>query len=192
MRFDPVAYWISGWAILRGDDSAKGGFDLSPAGFWRSFMAIAFALPVLAIAGFSALREAARLSVDAISLPALSFAFILAAMTFPPLAKFICYLFKKNEGLRDWIIIRNWVWLAVMMVTVLPFALNLAGALPYEFAVMLSSLICLAVIWADYRVIRSVLNLNWGGALISACVLSCGFMWTALAAGLFLAALQFG
>ncbi len=106
-------------AVMAGRRDALGAFDLSADGFWGSFLAIAIAVPALAIGWVTMARRAAELP-DAIAFDRLlaAYAFTDLAAWIVPLALFA--LAAKPFGLGDrfvpYTVVTNWgsvpiVWL---------------------------------------------------------------------------------
>ena len=182
---DPVTFWRTGWAVMLGQRQGA-ALSYSNRAFYLSFIALLFALPVAALAAFAAARQAVVAEVQIMPLPLLAVAFLIASLTFAPLAALLAFMFKRMDKLKDWITLRHWMWLAALLVAAAPFALHLAGLLPYTAAVFISSILFPFIIWVDYRLSKSLLELTWIGALASACIISCGFLWAILMSGLFL------
>lgn len=112
------------WRFALMDKTALGWFDLTAAGFWRSFGAALIVAPfyflvTLAPAGDSTMEQSA-----AIGLSASLLIYVTTWVAFPLLMAFIARMLSLSHSYGSFIIVHNWSQVVIIL-ALLP--LNLAG-----------------------------------------------------------------
>lgn len=162
-------------ALGRGDDW-ESDFDLSRAGFKRSFLALGLSLPFYYVCA-AAVKKHQALVTDSkaiTALPAAAFLLIFAlyAMTFVISVYLITMVFDKQDRFRPWVIVRHWsVFFAAMLAAIL-MGLNLAGVLPYTIAIYIVLGIYLLTLAIDIRLASRIGDFEWGAAVITGCLIT--------------------
>jgi hypothetical protein len=185
LTMDEIGRGLSGSVrLLRKDHHGLSQFDVSVAGFWRSFAAIALAAPALVVGVAQARIEegAAGLPVGA---PGLvlheSLPFALAWIAFPVAMIFFVRLMGLEQRYVPFVVAYNWTSVVAAGILALPSLFRVVGlatpALAFVFA------IGFGVIVAHYRwfMARAALGVSGG---LAAVVVAYDFVVTGLAASL--------
>ena len=139
-------------------------FDLTVAGFWRSFLAVAVTLPIFALERIAARALVAELDPERRPLsPFEDFAIYIAGW---PLAALVllgaCVLLRKTDRFAAGVIALN--WLTVLTETALCIGEVAALAAPAAFTLIMVSIL-MAILVVEYRVLRIALALNMAPAI---------------------------
>ncbi|MED5547727.1 MAG: hypothetical protein VX529_00090 [Pseudomonadota bacterium] len=129
MRFVAEA-WVAvraSWRIFTFRPDWKSGFDISMAGFWRSFGAILFAVPMIAMIHVSGEAIGRDLSWrDEFLIQGVSW------VLFPVAAALAAQVTGARAGFVRWIIVHNWAVLWLYAYLFVLWTLFTAGILPVE------------------------------------------------------------
>jgi hypothetical protein len=151
------------WHIARRDPDAAQYFDLSTRGFFRSFAALAIALPLILIASVALWRMGQTIDaigdVDFSSFAtvqiggeALTWVIYLAVMT--QVARHL----ELGSNYSAYVITFNWGVLMTSGLMLLPLGLFLIGIIGDQFAVMLTLPVFLLAAWYRWQIAREVLG----------------------------------
>ncbi|MCF6219884.1 MAG: hypothetical protein L3J65_02115 [Robiginitomaculum sp.] len=150
------------------------GFDLSPRGLPRSFIAVAAYIPL----GLIAARAAVKYNDNTASMPygPIVITLGLIALTFPLIAYVLCMLFDKMDRFRPWVIVRNWTFLFAYALIAASLGLYLLGMLPFfpAYVVALTLYICTLAI--DVRLAWRIAGFDWMGAVFAGILISAATM----------------
>lgn len=129
MRFVAEA-WVAvraSWRIFTFRPDWKSGFDISMAGFWRSFGAILFAVPMIAMIHVSGEAIGRDLSWrDEFLIQGVSW------VLFPVAAALAAQVTGARAGFVRWIIVHNWAVLWLYAYLFVLWTLFTVGILPVE------------------------------------------------------------
>ena len=148
------------WRLARLDANGFRYFDLSEAGFWKSFQAAVVAAPLFVL--LILLRsEEHPLSDDplrAIFIEAIGY--VVGWTAFPLAAWYLASALQKQQRYTAYIIAYNWANV-IQVAAFLPLALlSASGVLPGSFVVLLALLLTGAVIYYQFFIVRTALGVE--------------------------------
>jgi len=151
------------WHIARRDPDAAQYFDLSARGFFRSFAALALALPLVLISSVALWRMGQ--TIDAIG--DVDFSSFATVQMGGEALNWVIYLTVMAQVARHlelgasysaYVITFNWGVLMTSGLMLLPQALFLIGIIGDQFAVMLTLPVFLLAAWYRWQIAREVLG----------------------------------
>lgn len=139
-------------------------FNLTVAGFWRSFLAAAVALPVFAVERMAARVIVAELDPDRrLPSPLEDLTIYLAGWPLAAVALLgACVLLRKTDRFAVGVIALN--WLTVLTQTAVCIAEVAAAVVPAAFTLIVISVL-MAILVVEYRVLRIALALDIAPAI---------------------------
>ena len=151
-------------------------FDFSKRALQQSFIAVALSLPFYYVCAAAVQNQRATISgaETATSLPAAAFIIILGlyALTFVMSAYIIAMVFDKLATFRAWVIVRHWsIFFAAKMAAIV-MGLNLAGLLPFPWAIYPVMGIYLLTLAIDIRLAARIAGFEWGAAVLTGCLIT--------------------
>jgi hypothetical protein len=139
-------------------------FDATVEGFWRSFYAAAIVAPGYAILVMLRLAE---MPVQAGSMRVFlieSIAYVISWTAFPLAMFYVCQMIDRGDRFIRYIVAYNWSSV-VQMAAFLPVAtLAASGALPDPLGSVLTMLVTLAVLFYQWFIARTALEIPGPGA----------------------------
>lgn len=154
--------------LLLGKRAGLGRFDLSADGFWNSFTAALYAVPLYA---FVIAGDWQMLSMQA-QPPALStlilVRFIELALDFAAVPVVLALLARRLKITRSYgtfVIVRNWAMLVILAPQTVVSLLFGFGWLPNDAVALLSLVIIVIALIYSYRITRWTLNWSPGAAV---------------------------
>jgi hypothetical protein len=159
--------------MLAGRSDFHARFDVSPAGFRRSFAAAVLAIPFWA---FTVLvqNEIARQSAEQLGPPiepyTLTYAIVRWAAIwahFPLLAALVTAILGRREGFAPWVVVHNWTHLAFVIVQALPLSLLVVGAGPLGELLLRASVF--VMVFAYVAAAKAGLDVGWRHAIPAGC-----------------------
>ncbi|MBW8637904.1 hypothetical protein K1W69_11965 [Hoeflea sp. WL0058] len=183
---DEVGHYLRGvWLLIRNDPAGMQYLDFSNRGFWRSFWAYFYMLPVY-IYSWIDLRNVI-LASDPQASPGLDFFLRQAAESALTIATFLALLALLSRPLGfshrfgHWLIASNWYGLAFSYVLTAPQVLH--RFMPESpLPALLTFTLIIFSIWASFRVYRRVLADN---APVAIFIIAMEFGWVFLTYYLF-------
>ncbi|MEN6542383.1 hypothetical protein [Parvibaculum sp.] len=171
MNPNDIARHLTGaWRIARRDPEAAKYFDLSAAGFFRSFAALALALPLILVASAALWRMGQ--TIDAIAdLDFTSFATVqmggeaLNWIVYLTVMAAVARHLELGASYSAYVITFNWGVLMTSGLMLLPLGLFLIGIIGDEFAVMLTLPVFLLAAWYRWQIAREVLGATPSAAM---------------------------
>lgn len=161
-QLDEISHYLKGiWLLLTGDKRGFDYLDLSATGVWRSFAAILWCLPAMAVswgawrlfylenmpegtpAGLSFILKMATIDIAAWVLPLL----LIAA-----LAKPLAY----GEILADIIVTSNWLSMPIFYAMAVPAAIRLIVPGSEELTALLSLIALIISFTAIFRLMKAI------------------------------------
>lgn len=155
--FDYGFYHIErAWRIVRGNEAALDEMDISGDGFWRSFVAIIWALPALF---FAWVFDARDLIIEGVELTMVRIviysAIIELVLWFLPvvLLAFVLRPFGLAQRYSHLIIARNWISVPIVYayIVIMLLGLLLGNAAP---VVLFAFMFLMGAIWIQIRITR--------------------------------------
>ena len=164
MNPNDIARHLTGaWHIARRDPEAAKYFDLSAGGFFRSFAALALALPLILVASAALWRMGQ--TIDAIgNLDFSSFATVqmggeaLNWIVYLTVMAVVARHLELGASYSAYVITFNWGVLMTSGLMLLPLGFFLIGVIGDEFAVMLTLPVFLLAAWYRWQIAREVLG----------------------------------
>ncbi len=153
-----------GWLILRGrTEEAFALFNLTEAGFWRSFAAIVLVAPVYLLAarlGIPAQGAASAQGRAVVGVALLTGVLVLALqwVSWPLLMVFVTRALGLSRHYARYIIIYNWSTVLIFLVQLPPVALYACGCLDQQGAAFFMLAVLAAVLYFRWRVARAGLE----------------------------------
>ncbi|WP_075291012.1 hypothetical protein [Pararhizobium arenae] len=161
-QLEEIIHYLKGiWLLLKGDKRGFDYLDLSASGVWRSFAAILWCLPAMAVnwaawrlyylqtmpegttAGLSFILKLAMIDIAAWVLP-----LVLIAVLAKPLA--------YGEILADVIVASNWLSMPILYAMAIPSAIRLVVPGSGELAALLSLLALIVSFTAIFRLMKAI------------------------------------
>ncbi len=157
-----------------GDKPWEDGFDLTPRGLPRSFIAVAAYIPL----GLIAARAAVKYNDNTATMPygPILMTLGLIALTFPLMAYVLCMLFDKMDRFRPWVIVRNWAVLFAYAIIAAALGLYLLGVLPFFPAYVIALTLYITTLAIDVRLAWRVGGFDWVGAVFAGILISAATM----------------
>ena len=157
--------------LARFDPAARGWFDLSVAGFWRSFGAMAYVAPLyLLLVHLPGLRPGLQAADPFFGYPIEVLNYVLRWLAYP----FALYWLARPLGLTGayipFIIAYNWSQLVQVAVLILPAAILAQILLPGAGGRALMSLVVVAVFAYQLAIARQMLGVGWFFAFGMVCL----------------------
>ncbi len=152
-----AAALFGAWRLLRFDAGGIAWFDVSLAGFWRSFFAAVLVAPGFVV--LVALRLAARTEPYDLGWAAVvsSAAYAIGWVSFPLVAIFITRLLGLTDRYFALIIASNWASVPQMLVLLPTVLIDVGGVLPAALGSFLPLAATLYVIAYQWFVVRTAL-----------------------------------
>lgn len=146
------------------DPKGLDGFNLTVAGFWRSFLAAALALPFFAVERMAARIIVAELDPDRrLPTPLEDLAVYLAGWPLAAAALLgACMLLRRTDRFAAGVIALNWLTVLTQMAVCI--AELAAAAVPEGFTLIVISVL-MAILVFEYRVLRIALALDIAPAI---------------------------
>lgn len=168
-RRDVVAALYGAWRLMRFDSGGMAWFDISIAGFWRSFFAAIPVAPFYAIVVALELAERVEPYDLGWAIVVWIVAYAAGWAAFPIVAIFITRLLRLSQGYVPFIIAYNWasvpqtlVWFLVIMIG----AAHLAPPALAEFLLLAAFLYILVYQWFVTRTALETTGLTAAGIVI--------------------------
>ncbi|MCG8440849.1 MAG: hypothetical protein MI723_03480, partial [Caulobacterales bacterium] len=162
------------WRLIRGDADFPSYFDVSTAGFWRSFAAAAFALPI-----YLFILAARGHALEAMGGPAGgsgpspwfdALVYPLVWLHFPVVAGALVLLVDRPRGFVPWVVVHNWTVFGLIALQGSFWLLYLNGFLPPEGPAALIWRVYLPLsLFVHWRVATRALDVPWGVGAGLAC-----------------------
>lgn len=122
--------WVAAraaWRMLTFRQGWHADFDVSVRGFWRSFLAIVPAIPMIAMIHAGMVHAGSRLTLgDQIAAQTLSW------LVFPAAAALACLVTGSRRGFVRWVVVHNWAVLWLYFYLFVLWTVFTAGLLPAE------------------------------------------------------------
>lgn len=147
------------WRLLFLDAQAMAGFNLTMAGFWRSFFAAAFGLPYYVLVLWDSY------AAGEIGLPAAILAYVLSWIIFPVIAALLAHILQLGRNYIGYIIAFNWAGALVPQPLLLLALLNKAGIVDENAYSMITLGLFVAFLWYGWAVTR----IGLGASVLTAC-----------------------
>lgn len=149
--------WVAvrgSWRLLTFKPDWQDAFDVSLAGFWRSFSAAIFALPLIAL-----ILAGAWHANGTISLPEYAVSYLLSWIVFPLAAIPAVMIAGARDALGRWIVVHNWavLWLYALQAGI--FTLHTAGLIDGAIMQLLFTLYIYVRILVHWRIAYAALGL---------------------------------
>jgi hypothetical protein len=168
------------WRMFTFRKDWQAGFDVSVGGFWRSFLAIVPAIPMIAMIHAGMVHAGSSLTVaDQIVAQTLSW------LIFPLAGAIACVVTGSRAGFVRWIVVHNWAVLWLYFYLFLLWTVYTAGLLPRELMALGLFLYPYLRVLAHWRIAYAALGLPTITAALAAAV---PVLAIELAIGLYLAA----
>lgn len=152
--------------LARRDPRWPEGFDLSSAGFFRSFFAPLLALPFAVVAAALAISDGGLKPLSAGTLWASGLGHLVNALAFPALVAVFARPFGLTVGYGAFIVMVNWTVLFVSLALCAAAPLTLLGQVGYGvFAFLLMGLMLLQL-YLVWRAARETLSVDYAPALL--------------------------
>ena len=131
-----LSYGLYGaWRLVRLDAGAMRFFDISPAGFWKSFQVAFLVLPavlVVTMMRFAITGMPERVGLIEIAIVE-SAAYVMTWVAFPLAMSPVCDLLQRGERYIGYIVALNWAKVPVVAIDLTAFLLvGLSGADPMQ------------------------------------------------------------
>jgi len=160
------------WLLLRNRPEGLAWFDLSIGGFWRSFGAIAFIIPMFWLSSMA--EQKLILTESDVSPEALAetyfwvsrfFALGLDWVALPLLLAALAGPIGISQGYAPFIAVRNWTSLFISIPYAVVALLFLANILSSGFTVLFWMIILIGALWFRFVIARITLQCGLGLAL---------------------------
>ncbi|MFQ5785512.1 MAG: hypothetical protein ACE5H8_11915 [Alphaproteobacteria bacterium] len=152
-----VAAQYGAWRLLRFDPAGMTWFDISIRGFWRSFFAAVPVAPAYAIfIGLDFARRAEPVDLGWAMLVS-TIAYVCGWIAFPVAAIFITRLLGLTDRYVALIVAYNWASVPQTLLLLPPVLIEANGALPAQFASVLTMVVTIFVLLYQWFVTRTAL-----------------------------------
>lgn len=150
-------------------------FDVSPAGFWRSFLAALPALPLFVITVYGQNRVAAALAPEGaeahpVNVVESALLFLCMWVYFPLVARVFTRVFRLDASFAPWVVVHNWTALFLLAIQCGIAALVLGGVLTPRAYMEIGGVYFIFAIYAHCRAAIGAIAAPAPVALGGACV----------------------
>lgn len=150
-------------------------FDLSKAGLKQSSVAVGLTLVFYYICALAVQSQRALMAgadaPTAIPIAAFGLILFLYLMTFIGCVYVLTQVFDKQDRFRTWVIVRHWTLFFMSFLAALLYGLYLIGMLAFNIANLSAFAIYLSTLIVDIRIAQKIGGFDWGGAILSGCVI---------------------
>ena len=159
------------WAVMLGRADGLRLLDTSLEGFWRSFAAVIFLLPLAFLAMMSQAKlvgvsaEAPEAAAAEFGFVAGSFAVLFDWFTFPLIFAVVARMFGLGGRYVPFIVSRNWASLIIGAMVAVVHILHLVGVIPSAVAPYLMLAVIAVALRFSYVIARTALAVSMGMAL---------------------------
>ena len=147
------------WRLLFLDAGAMAGFNLSLAGFWRSFFAAVLALPYYVVMLWQPHAE------GLIGLDAAVAAYLLGWLLFPLVAAVLSHILRLGSNYFAYIIAFNWAGALVLQPFLLLALLHQGGVIDEGIYNTMSMVLFFVTLWYGWAIAR----IGLGAGIVTAC-----------------------
>ncbi len=150
-------------------------FDLSKSALRVSFMSQIFILPAfyfIASTATQARADALGIEAELANMAVIAIIGLVYLLSFSAVAYILTMVFERQDRLRPWVIVRHWCVFFLAWIAAVGFGLFVLGILPLAaaygvvFAGFMGSLVI------DIRLAKRIIGFDWGGAILTACLIS--------------------
>ena len=153
------------WRVAVLDESALGWFDLTIAGFWRSFAAAIVAAPLYFLIILVPASDEVSATAGGTGVTANIVIYLVSWVGFPVVMLFVTRLMSLDRNYASFIIVHNWSQV-VVMIALLPVSLAAMTGVVADATVSLAGLVVsIAVLFYMWCIARTALGAATGTAI---------------------------
>ncbi|MBI4184619.1 MAG: hypothetical protein HY521_11550 [Proteobacteria bacterium] len=173
------------WRLACRDAGGMAFFDASIEGFWKSFYAALFVAPGYLFLKLLALSGAGPDFPLARFLALQSIAYVTGWVAFPLAMNYVADALQRRGRYLAFIVAFNWSNVLQMALLVLIAVMTAAGVLPGGLGMFATLIATFAIIYYEWFIARTALDLNGGQAgIVVAVDILLGILINAIAAGM--------
>ena len=179
---NPSRYFSACLKTLGFDPDWQKNFDLSERGFRLSFLTIPLSLPFFYMCAL-ALHKQQLAVIEQIPdfegrapelIAPLPFVLICLAFgfSFSICAYLISNAFDKGATFKSWAVVRHWSFFFIAFSSAIILGLNYIGLIAFSVALPLIFCLYIGTLAVDIRLAQKVAGFDWGGAILTGCILT--------------------